>query len=711
MAKKRLQFSLLFLDIITLLSIFVFIYVIFEIEIKKILVNYSIEKFYENMRTTQFDFTNSVTYLEEKKDLPYEDSVKGIVDYLKKSTIKRAKYDESVFIALFPPGENLIFGGKKNDIELVIKPEDFDYDKIRGDIDSLPLRLTVSDLEYKIYPQANEKDKEYVFKGYEKKDNSYHLKYDSDFETKKKLREILYDTGFVKRKIVTKKSISFNFKGKSYIGIAQFSEAGVRKGLNRENSETVYPIFIIADGNADFFYLIDRVKNTFILLLLVIFLTAGTFKFMNTLRVTKEIRKISDMLKKESANIKGKGVIGESLKDMNTSFIETSDLHGASKDLGFTLTELKKTISGISDEELFNAVVTGNNAVLEEHEVRMGVIFLDIQGFTTIAERHKLNSMKIVNCIWNEVEEVISKYGGKINKFIGDACLIIFEENENNKGLSGYNSFNSAVEILKRVFKINDYLNERFNPKGEPGLKIDFNFRVGMDAGVVKKGKTGTDRNYELGVIGDNVNTASRFEGLNKQYHTNFLFTENAYAMLIEGFIIKHNLKGEKEAREFINEFLEIEVYNIDKARPKGKSEAKEMFTAYSIFAKDKIFLGSLKKFNDAHFITFSKLLKDYRDSIKYWQDYSKISDAKSLEKEISKRTAEKKWGEMAKKFGEFYFKEGFPPAEHFTKTILKYEEFEEYKKNPLEWLKKDNIQVKEPSEDWIRLGAMELDK
>lgn len=711
MAKRRLQISLLFLDVITLLSIFVFIYIIFEVEIKKILIDYSIEKFYENMRTTQFDFTNAISYLEDKKELSYDKSITQIINYLKTSTLKRSKYDDTIFVALSPQSDSFIFGGSKSDLDLELTINDFDIDKIRFEIDKLPLKLTTNDIENTIYLKTDEKDKKTLFEAYKKKENFYLLKENITEETKEKLRNILFYTKFLSKKPEISKSVRFNFKGVSYIGIAQFSYVGIRNNFNRNTNDIFYPIFIIADRDADFFYLIDRVKYTFLFLLLLIFLIVGLYKFINTLKVTKEIRKVSDMLKTESSNIKNKGVIGESLKDMKTSFTETSDLHSASKDLGATLNELKKTISGISDEELFNAVVTGNNSVLEEHEVRMGVIFLDIQGFTTITERHKNNSMKIVNHIWNEVEDVISKYDGKINKFIGDACLIIFEEHEKNYGLVGYNAFNSAVEILKKVFQINDYLNEHFNPENKPNLKIDFNFRVGMDAGIVKKGKTGTDRNYELGVIGDNVNTASRFEGLNKQYHTNYLFTENAYSELIKGFSLKWNIKDEKEIRDKINKMLEIEIFNVDRARPKGKSEPKEMFTAYRIQNDDKIFLGSLKSFKEFHLEHFSKLLKEYQDSIVLWQNYSNSLNKDKSGSSKLKKIAEEKWSDLAKRFGEFYHKEGFPPAEHFTKTILKYEEFEEYKKNPDEWLTKEKHLVKEPSEDWIRLGAMELDK
>jgi len=56
----------------------------------------------------------------------------------------------------------------------------------------------------------------------------------------------------------------------------------------------------------------------------------------------------------------------------------------------------------------------------------MAVLFLDVQGFTGIAETHKEKAMAMINRIWAAVEAPVYRNKGKINKYMGDAALVIF---------------------------------------------------------------------------------------------------------------------------------------------------------------------------------------------------------------------------------------------------------------------------------------------
>jgi hypothetical protein len=328
-------------------------------------------------------------------------------------------------------------------------------------------------------------------------------------------------------------------------------------------------------------------------------------------------------------------------------------------------------------------------------------MFLDIQGFTSITEKHKEDIITIINKIWTEVESVIFQYKGKINKLIGDAALIIFRDIDKDKGTvnSCLNAFYSSIKLLQKVKEICK------------NLDIDFNFRVGLDYGKVKYGKTGTENNYELGVIGDTVNTASRLEALCKQYHTNLLLSENVYAKLDLAVNKDHSLE---EKLNYENKFG-IKIFMIDKARPKGKKEAKELFTVLLKKNKEYSFIGSDSVYAADSFVEYSSLVKEFIESIKYWKeykDYLNLNEGQMDDETFKlKGEAEKCWSDIAKRFSIFFHKNNFPPAEHFVKTILKFEEYEEFRKYPEGWFNKEIYRVKEPSKDWIELGTVELDK
>lgn len=643
MQKKDLKMTLLIMDIFVLLSIFIAVIFMFEMVIKNLLVEYSTNKFYESIRTTQFDLSNSMSYIEEKKELDYKSNALKVFEYIKLSTLKRAKYDNSIIAIIFPEEENLIIMGKRNDKDMSFDSKSFDF---------------------------NEFDK--------------------------KIKQV---EEAVKSKGREKKYIDFNFKEGNFIGIAQYSSTGIRKNFERENSSLVKPIIFVADKDDEFFYLINGVERIFILILVIVFIISSYIKINNTMTATREIYSISNRMSQVSKEIRNTGIVGGGLKDLITKFRETNNLDNSFIDLVNSLESVGNIISGIADRELFIATLKNDNSLLNPHDEMMGIIFLDIQGFTTISEKHKENVMSIVNSIWMEVETVISKRYGKINKYEGDACLIIFRDlNNKSKNPTALNAFYAAIDIISLVPKLcND-------------LDITFKFRVGLDYGKVTYGKTGTNNNFELGVIGDTVNTAARLEALNKQYHTNFLLTDNAFQAA--------KLEPNKEfapKNELLNE-ISIKCIMVDKARPRGKTEAKELYTVIVNNNKNEFtFIGSEKYFTTKHFDLFSKMHGEFINSIKYWQKYHslKIKNPKEETQETItlKQNAQEAWAKIALNFAKFYHETKFPPADQFARLLLKFEEYEEFQKRPEAWLSKGIYNVKHPTEDWIKLGTIELEK
>ena len=126
----------------------------------------------------------------------------------------------------------------------------------------------------------------------------------------------------------------------------------------------------------------------------------------------------------------------------------------------------------------------------------------------------------LLNEYFTTVYPIITKYNGVLNKFIGDAILAIFEDEQNH----AQNAILCAHEILEEVKK----LQQKWLGEGKP--KIDVG--VGINSGDVFIGNIGTQERMEYTVIGDTVNTASRIEGYNKIYKTKFLIGEYTYELV-----------------------------------------------------------------------------------------------------------------------------------------------------------------------------------
>ncbi|MGN0031172.1 MAG: adenylate/guanylate cyclase domain-containing protein [Candidatus Gastranaerophilaceae bacterium] len=170
---------------------------------------------------------------------------------------------------------------------------------------------------------------------------------------------------------------------------------------------------------------------------------------------------------------------------------------------------MKNVVNNIDDLKL-----GGKRAVVT-------VLFSDIRGFTSLSEKMPAEEVSmILNEYFSEMEPIITKYNGVINKFIGDAVMAIFGE-----PIQDINHPQNAVKCAYEMLKTVEYLREKWLYEGKPKIEIG----VGINTGEVFIGNIGTETRMEYTVIGDTVNLASRIESYNKVYKTNLLVSSSTY--------------------------------------------------------------------------------------------------------------------------------------------------------------------------------------
>ncbi|HEY8245016.1 MAG TPA: adenylate/guanylate cyclase domain-containing protein [Casimicrobiaceae bacterium] len=148
----------------------------------------------------------------------------------------------------------------------------------------------------------------------------------------------------------------------------------------------------------------------------------------------------------------------------------------------------------------------------EPREVTM--LFIDLESFTSLSERlapellvHTLNEFYAL------VAGPVVRHEGAIDQFQGDAILATFNAPRLTKDHAA-NAILAAVEI-QALLKARTF-----------GDGITLRARIGINTGVVIHGLIGTPDRMGYTVIGDEVNVASRLEGLNKQYGTTIIVSE-----------------------------------------------------------------------------------------------------------------------------------------------------------------------------------------
>lgn len=175
----------------------------------------------------------------------------------------------------------------------------------------------------------------------------------------------------------------------------------------------------------------------------------------------------------------------------------------------------------LSQDIMQNVVQNIDNIKLGGKKANVTVLFADIRGFTSMSEKMTAEEVSVIlNEYFSEIEPIISKYNGVINKFIGDAVMAIFGE-----PIQDINHPQNAVKCACAMLKKVEELQEKWLLEGKPKIEIG----IGINTGEAFVGNIGSEKRLEYTVIGDTVNLASRIESYNKVYKTNLLISSSTY--------------------------------------------------------------------------------------------------------------------------------------------------------------------------------------
>ena len=135
------------------------------------------------------------------------------------------------------------------------------------------------------------------------------------------------------------------------------------------------------------------------------------------------------------------------------------------------------------------------------------IFFADIRGYTSFSEgKDPEVIVEILNEYFSEAVEIVIKYNGYIDKFIGDCIMAAWGVPIVNEEKDAVAAVSCAVEIQNLVKS-----RERKFFKGiASGLKVG----IGMHTGHLVAGNLGSSRRMDYSVIGDTVNIAARLEGV-----------------------------------------------------------------------------------------------------------------------------------------------------------------------------------------------------
>ena len=141
----------------------------------------------------------------------------------------------------------------------------------------------------------------------------------------------------------------------------------------------------------------------------------------------------------------------------------------------------------------------------EGERKQVTVLFSDLSGYTPMSERLDPEEVKeIMSQVFREVAQVVAKYSGFIEKFIGDAIMALFGVPDAHE--------DDPVRAIMVAREINDLV-EAMNPKLEEKIGQPLSMHTGINTGLVVTGEVNLEMGTH-GVTGDTINLASRLKSL-----------------------------------------------------------------------------------------------------------------------------------------------------------------------------------------------------
>ena len=243
-----------------------------------------------------------------------------------------------------------------------------------------------------------------------------------------------------------------------------------------------------------------------------------------------------------------------------------------------------------------NLIKNPDSLVLGGEKRNITIFFSDIRGFTSISE--KLTPEELVHLLneyLTEMTSIIINSQGLVDKYMGDAIMAFW-----GAPLDQPDHAELACESSLQMIKKLNELKKKWEKENIPAFDIG----IGLNSGDAVVGNMGSSSRFDYTAMGDNVNIASRMEGLNKVYGTNIIMTDKTYKTVKEKYVSRKldyvKVKGKRKP---------ILIHELIQEKDGTSKDLQDFITAYETglgLYIEKKWDKAIDSFKKAH-----KIMKD----------------------------------------------------------------------------------------------------
>ncbi len=310
--------------------------------------------------------------------------------------------------------------------------------------------------------------------------------------------------------------------------------------LKKQNKEIASAVYSITGLHKTIEEIL--IKQGLISLLILFLGIFSIFFFSHTLtrkltKLTKAMDKISNHNYKVRISINSKDEIGKLANHFNS-------MAQSLEEGEFAKTVLKRYVTKQVAE---NILKKKNELKLEGDKRNIAVLFGDIRGFTKLSSNMEPEKIiALLNDFFSIIIDIIIKYDGVLDKFIGDGFLAFWNAPLDQKDYIE-KSCDAAIEIVNAIKRKN--INRIKN--GQTPVEMG----MGINIGQAIAGNVGSEKRMDYTVIGNTVNIAERVEGFAP--NTTIYVTKAVYELIKGDYIL--NFIGLKKTGENIK----LEVHEL----------------------------------------------------------------------------------------------------------------------------------------------------
>jgi len=174
------------------------------------------------------------------------------------------------------------------------------------------------------------------------------------------------------------------------------------------------------------------------------------------------------------------------------------------------------------DRDIADEILAGQGT--QARQVDLAVLFSDLRNFTACSEKADPQAVTaMLNLYFSRWTEVVRRHGGVVDKFIGDAVMVLF----GLKGEAG--ACDAAVACGREMLALWPSIRDELI---RLKLPVPDGLGIGLHFGPTILGDIGSEERRNFTVIGDTVNTASRLESACKGTGKSFLITRSVFERL-----------------------------------------------------------------------------------------------------------------------------------------------------------------------------------